>query len=214
MRMARKRILEHAKERAVCLREADAVADREADAAEVSYERALVERCLAGEVTAWEELYRRCHTPLCTAIKWMVVPACRDANLVDEIAARVWYTVVKDDAQLLERFDSQRDLPLTVFFWGLARVEMLQYFRAEQQLRLREGKVVRSSRNYTDGQVDFMLAEFTATLTPSERDFLEDYLLSLSEGRERVDHDELSDASVWQHRHRIRSKLRAFFREG
>jgi len=211
--MTRKRIVKHVKKRAVCSHEADAVADREADAAAVLYERMLVDRCLAGEVAAWEELYNRCHAPLCAAIKLIIAPGYRDANLIDEIAARVWYTVVKDDAKLLEQFDSRRDLRLTVFLWGLARVEIMQYVRAEQQRRAREGKAVRSPRSYTDWQVDTMLGDFIATLTPNERYFMEDCLLSLPEADEDTTRDGLSDTSVWQRRHRIRSKLLAFFRE-
>ena len=51
----------------------------------------LVDRCLLGEVAAWEEIYRQCHDPLCAAIKSLLGPGFHDPNLVDDIAARVWY---------------------------------------------------------------------------------------------------------------------------
>ena len=63
-------------------------------------DRKLVDRCLAGEVAAWEEFYAQCHDPLCTAIRIILGRSHGDANLVDEIAARVWYALVADDGAL------------------------------------------------------------------------------------------------------------------
>ena len=57
-----------------------------------------------------------------------------------------------------------------------------------------------------------MLNEFTATLTPGEQRFVEEYLL-VSSPEDDADHGDLSDANIWQRRHRIRAKLRAFFSE-
>jgi len=176
-------------------------------------DRRLVERCLAGDVTAWEELYRQCHGPLCAAIKSLIVPD-RDPNLIDEIAACVWYALVKNDGEMLERFDPRRDLRLTSFLRGLARIEIMQYFRAEQRRRIREAAAGRLPRNVaplSNCQVNALLNEFTATLTIGEQQFLEEYLLSPTQEEDTA---ECSIANVWQRRRRIRMKLLAFLHDG
>jgi hypothetical protein len=182
----------------------------------VAADRLLVDRCLAGDVAAWEQLYRQCHTPLCGVIKSLVRPSGHDANLIDEIAAHVWYALVRNDGELLDRFVSGWNVPLTGFFAGLARIEMLHYFRAERRHHAREartGRKCRGSMPLSDWQVDAMLDDFAATLTASEQLFLEKYLLSSDLEAAAADDSDISDASVWQHRHRIRSKLRAFFQD-
>ncbi len=75
------------------------------DAAEafLQADRQLVDRCLAGEVAAWEEFYAQCHKPLGTAIRIMLGRP-HDPNLVAEIAARVWYALVAKDGELLARY--------------------------------------------------------------------------------------------------------------
>jgi hypothetical protein len=184
-------------------------------------DRAMVDRCLLGEVDAWEELYRQCHDPLCASIAAMLGNGFHDPNLVDDIAARVWYALVKNDGDLLDRFDPCRDLRLGVFFRGLARVELMQYFRAEQRRIQRErkaGKQPRLIATMNEWQVGVLLKEFMTTLTPGEKRFMDEYLLSLpAEGDDKEDKEEvecLSDANIWQRRHRIREKLLKFFGNG
>ena len=109
-------------------------------------DRALIDRCIAGEVAAWEDIYRQCHDPLCGSIKALLGPGFHDPNLVDDIAARVWYALVKNDGELLDRFDPCRDLRLGVFFRGLARVELMQHFRAERRRITREAEVGQKPR--------------------------------------------------------------------
>ena len=46
-------------------------------------------------------LYAQCHEPLLLSIRIMLGPRNTDANLVDEIAARVWYALVANDGELL-----------------------------------------------------------------------------------------------------------------
>lgn len=179
-------------------------------------DRLLVDRCLTGEVAAWEELYCRYHVFLCDSIKSLLRLGSRDANLIDEIAARVWYLLIKNDGDLLDRFDPEWGLRLASFLRGLARIEMMQYFRADRRRQARETEASRRSRispRISDGQFRAMLQEFLATLTPGEQRFLEDYLLlspSVASDRESP---ELSDANIWQRRHRIRVRLLAFFRD-
>ncbi len=183
--------------------EADSVADARDD-------RRLAERCLSGEVSAWEEFYGRFHGPLCTAISGMLGPGGSDLSRVDEIAARVWYALVRNDGELLNRFDPARHARLGAFLRGLARIEIMQYFRAEYRRRTQEAAclALESGRSTTsDWQVTAMIEDFATTLTAGEQEFLEEHLLGQSEDGE----SELSRANIWQRCSRIRSKLRAFF---
>ncbi len=193
----------------------DAVAVQENDGAGAHADRLLVDRCLGGDVAGWEELYNQCHFPLCASIKSLLGPGYRDLNLIDEIAARVWYALVRNDGELLDRFDPCQDLRLGTFLRGVARIEIMQYVRAERRRRQREAEAGRRPRRdvrLNDWQLDVMLNEFTATLTPGEQRFVEEYLL-VSSPEDDADHGDLSDANIWQRRHRIRAKLRAFFSE-
>ena len=124
---------------------------------------------------------------------------------------------MKNDGELLDRFDPCRDLRLGVFFRGLARVELMQYFRAERRRLSREAEVgqkPRGNATLNEWQVSVILDEFSATLTPGEQQFMEEYLLSLHEEGEDAEASGLTDANIWQRRHRIRSKLLKFFRKG
>src|SRR5271165_2360258 len=105
---------------------------------DVQHDRQLAERCLAGEVAAWEEFYGRFHGPLCAAVSGMLGPGGSDLSRVDEIAARVWYALVRNDGELLNRFDPARHARLGAFLRGLARIEVMQYFRAEYRRRAQE----------------------------------------------------------------------------
>jgi len=172
-------------------------------------DRELVKRCLAGEVAAWEEFYGEHHAPLCAAIRGMLGPGGFDLNRVDEIAARVWYELVRNDGELLDRFDPARDTRLGAFLRGLARMEIMKYFRTERRRRTRE--TASPSRDHgvsveSDWQVAAMIDDFAKTLSEGEQEFLAEHLLGEPEGSRK-----LSEASVWQRCHRIREKLKAFF---
>jgi hypothetical protein len=186
--------------------EVDLAGDAEAD-------RLLAKRCLAGEVTAWEELYGRFHGPLCTAIGGMLGAGASDLSRVDEIAARVWYALVRNDGELLNRFDPARHTRLIGFLRGLARIELMQYFRAEHRRRTQEAACPcreSGASAASDWQVTAMIEDFATTLTVREQEFLEEHLLGQPEG----DEPELSEATIWQRCHRIRAKLKAFFGYG
>ena len=183
---------------------ADAEGDAESD-------RRLAKRCLEGEVAAWEELYGHFHEPLCRAIRGMLGGGGSDLSRVDEIAARVWYALVREDGELLKRFDPARHTRLGGFLRGLARIEIMQYYRAEYRRRAQEtaccvGRAGRESVA-SDWQVSAMIDDFATTLTPGEQEFLEEHLL----GEDETDRQRWSDATIWQRCHRIREKLKAFF---
>jgi hypothetical protein len=71
----------------------------------VAEDRLLVDRCVAGEVAAWSSLYSHSHDSLLAGIRAFLGRGGQDANLIDEIAARVWYALVKDNFELLDKFD-------------------------------------------------------------------------------------------------------------
>ena len=193
------------------------VGESGADAAGSQADRLLVGRCLAGEPAAWEEIYGQYHAPLCALIRSQMSPDCCDPNVIDEIAARVWYDLVKDDGRLLARFDPCRDVRLGAFLRGLARIEILRYRRGEHRRCDGEAKVRANHRQHaplSEYQVDALLNDFVATLTPNERLFLQDYALFPSVEGTNTDSTEPSDSSKWQRCHRIRLKLRAFFAGG
>jgi DNA-directed RNA polymerase specialized sigma24 family protein len=175
----------------------------------------LIDGCLDGDERAWAELYRRFHPRLIETIGFLLGQEAQRLQLVDEIAARVWYALVRDDAKLLARFDAGRSGRLDAFMMGLARIEIMRYLRAERRRRSHEvagGRRILEEHRISDFQVGSLMEEFAATLTPGEREFMEKFLIA-NIGPEDVELDELPPTSVWQRRHRIRFKLGEFFRD-
>ncbi len=174
----------------------------------------LVDRCSAGEVAAWDELYGRYHASLWASIKLLLGPRSCDSNVIDEIAARVWYALVENDGRLLERFDPSRGVRLSTYFRGLARIHTLLYFRDEHRRRARENQAGhRRHRNVPVSELPdgVMLSDFADTLTAEERRFLEEHLVSSDGECADADDRQHADTSIWQHRHRLLGKLKDFF---
>jgi DNA-directed RNA polymerase specialized sigma24 family protein len=172
-------------------------------------DRQLVDRCLSGESKAWEDLYFEFHDRLLASIKSMLGPARADPNLVDEIAARVWYAVVANDAQLLARFQPQRGCRLSTFLAAIARGQAVAIFRSEKRRRGRELVASRLERQSPEESLETMLGqieEFLKTLTPREREFCAEILLDLTDAPE----GDYSPTNAWQLRSRIHGKLRRF----
>jgi hypothetical protein len=185
---------------------ADSLAGARADAQ-------LAKRCLAGDVAAWEQLYAQCHEPLQLSIKIMLGQQSNDANLVDEIAARVWYALVANDGELLARYDFERGARLITFLRALAKDQSAQHFREEVRRRNRELSALRERQRHEKnlGQPGNSLSEFLGTLTPHERVFCSDYLLAEPSGPAK---EPCSATSVWQLSHRIYRKLLRFLDAG
>jgi len=175
----------------------------------------LINRCLDGEEKAWEQLYGQFHPRLVEAIKFLLGTEGQKVHLVDEIAARVWYAILRDDAKLLARFDVSRNCRLDAFLMGIARMEILRYFRSERRRQAHEmvgGRRLRDRQPTSDAQMAAMLDEFLDTLTEGEREFMDDYLVSLPpEDDSEEDGQDMTDSNIWQRRHRIRSKMTEFF---
>lgn len=176
-------------------------------------EAALIARCLKGEEAAWKEFYDT-HTPdFRRLVRYFLAKDRRTADTVDEIVARVWYALLRDDARLLHRcLDCQRKCP-RCFLAGVVRMEVRKYVRSEMD-RARHGeRFAQCCRGCgasppSNLEVAALLNEFATTLNAKELDFLESYLLGHPGGGCR-----LSDANVWQRRHRLRVKLKQFLQE-
>ena len=176
-------------------------------------DRRLVQRCVAGEVAAWEELYTQCHLPLLATINAMLGHGKSDPNVVDEIAARVWYALAANDGELLSRYDPQRGARLTTFFRIVAKDETSRYFRTERRRREREAVALRERKQGLTADITppaASLGEFLATLTPHERGFCGDYLLSAPAGSGVQRQSSLSPTTIWQLTRRIHRKLMKF----
>jgi len=176
-------------------------------------DRALIERCLSGERAAWTKLYDQCHAPLVQAVRAQLGRNAVHHDVVEEIAARVWFAVIDRDGQLLNRFDGQRGCRLSTFLAGLAKNEISRHYRTERRRNVRETEVCRSrSKVMADSHLDSRVglgaavSSFLATLTSSERDYCQEYLLNIDEESRQV----YSDANRWQLNHRVRLKLGSF----
>ncbi len=173
-------------------------------------EAALLARCLAGEAAAWKEFYD-IHTPdFCRLVRYFLAQDRRNAETIDEIVARVWYALVRDDARLLRRcVQCQRECP-RCFLAGVVRMEVRKYVRSETD-RARHGERFAqccpgcAASPPANREVAALLNEFATTLNARELDFLESYLLSQPDAG-----GGLSDANVWQRRRRLRVKLTRF----
>jgi len=76
----------------------------------------LVRSAALGEASAWSVLYTRFHERLCGRFgPFLAGMVPTGASQVDEIAARVWYSMVKTDFALLKRFDVARGCRFTTF---------------------------------------------------------------------------------------------------
>jgi DNA-directed RNA polymerase specialized sigma24 family protein len=169
-----------------------------------------VDRCLAGETTAWSELYQMCHPKLLTAVRTLLGSAGQDFSLVDEIAARVWYGLVKDGGSLLSRFDDGRGCRLTTFVSSIAKREIKQLLRSEKRRMSRERKASRSEIQrempLSALTADFQ-EQFLDKLTRSERTYFDSVLVAPA----GADEDRAySPDNRWQLQHRVRKKLEAF----
>jgi DNA-directed RNA polymerase specialized sigma24 family protein len=166
----------------------------------------LVEDCLSQNPAAWSQLYEACHAPLVSAICSVLRNATTDDNVVDEIAARVWYALVRDQAQLLSRFDVTRGCRLNTFLSAIAKNEARQFFRSERRRRHREKIASRSELEPSSQFTDAFATDhnFLNTLTPGERGYYESVLMNNGHGETE---GRYSAENSWQLRHRLRKKL-------
>lgn len=169
-----------------------------------------MDRCLAGETAAWSELYHTCHPKLLSVIRSLLGVAGQDFNLVDEVGARVWYSLVKDGAALFARFDAQRGCRLATFVASIARREIKQLMRAERR-RLQREKNASRSEAQSEPALDMLNADFQEhflqKLTRSERTYFDNVLVPSEPDASRADY---TPDNRWQLQHRVRKKLERY----
>jgi len=134
---------------------------------------------------------------------------------VEEIAARVWHSVVAQGYRLLDKFDAKRGCRLITFVASLADKEILRFYRAERRMRSRNliaGKSLTTNGRTSPRDLMAELQEFLETLTGREREFCEHYLLSRTNGQPTNGQatNGLTNANLWQLRHRVLNKLNVY----
>jgi len=172
----------------------------------VLQDRALVDRCLTGDPVAWSQMYNRFQGTLLASIRAFLGKAGRDFHLIDEVSARVWYALVRDDFHLLAKFDAERNCRFSTFLSVLAKSETRELLRSERRRRIRE---LVASRPEMDAAEKSVLSddEFVATLSSAERVFYSEVLLSTTGTAQE---DQYTQNNLWQLRHRVRRKLEQF----
>ena len=153
-------------------------------------------------------MYDRFHSSLLTSIRAFLGRAGHDTHLVEEISARVWYSLVRNDFELLARFDPARGCRLSTFLSVLGKSEARLLLRSERRRKTRECIASRPEIEQGDATCGGTLADddFLATLSPRERAFYFDILVA----SRAVDESTYSRQNQWQLRHRVRKKLEQF----
>jgi len=175
----------------------------------------LIERCLAGDVSAWSDIYREFHESLLVSIRRYLNRAGQDANLVEEIAARVWYSLIKNSFELLAKFDVSRGCRLSTYLSVVAKNETRVLFRSERRRRSREqlaSKPDVSDQGLIETHQLVTDEEFLMTLSQAEKAYFLDVLVATPTDREAAEQN-YSTENNWQLRHRIRKKLEQYISE-
>lgn len=182
----------------------------------VLQERELIDRCAEGAAQAWSELYLRFHSRLLKTIEMTITPARNDLELVEEIAARVWYALVRDECRLLKAFDPERGASFATYLSIVAKSTAFQYFRAERRRRRREF-IVSKSIDIGESDEPMQLLDFAdvflESLSPQERRFYHEHLMARADGQAGAPSDKngtISEPNAWQLRHRVLNKLRTY----
>lgn len=176
-------------------------------------DRKLIDRCLQKDQLAWNELYGQFHNSLILAIRVLLGRNASRFDLVDDIAAKVWYMAIDHEGALLDQFDAQRGCRLSTYLAGIARHEIASHFRSERRRALREmdacrqrSSVSNDSHLQTPIGIGIALREFLSTLSPRENEFCSSHLLATPDESDVT----YSAANRWQLQRRVRVKLWAF----
>jgi hypothetical protein len=169
-------------------------------------DRALIDACLAGSSQAWDELYQVCHDKLLSSIRHHLGPQkSQDLELVDEVSARVWYAMVRNDGALLDRFDPRLGARITTFFAVIAKDLLYRLYRSENRRGRREAIFLEHRADNTPPNLaQVVLDEFREGLTPAEQRFYDTVLMV---GQPNPAEAGYSQANAWQLSSRIYRKL-------
>ena len=175
----------------------------------VAQDRVLVDRCVQGEPAAWSHMYERFHGSLLASIRAFLGKAGQDMHLVDEVSARVWYSLVRNQFELLAKFDPGRGCRLSTFLSVLGKSEARLLLRSERRRKTRECVASRSEVEESEAECGAVLSDddFLATLSPRERAFYLEILVATCASPPDADY---TQQNQWQLRHRVRKKLEQF----
>ncbi|MFO7902496.1 MAG: RNA polymerase sigma factor [Planctomycetota bacterium] len=206
--MARSRRADEAQQNGEAARQSASTAPRSA-----LEEKTLVDKCRDGDDAAWAEMHAKCQDYLVQQIRYALGDRGRDSNLVEEIAARVWFGLVADDAHLLDRFQPYEGNGLEKYLAAIARFEVLRHNRSEFRRRRREQETqvmrVGGSDDQLVREMTLDVNAFLPQLTPREKEFFHYVLMGNDVHELRV-----SAPNAWQLKHRIRKKLLKFLDGG
>ncbi len=177
-------------------------------------DRQLVDDCLTRKPGAWERMYNRAHPALMMAVRKHLGSRAGDQQLVEEIAAQVWYLLIQHDGELLDRFSTDRDRRLSSYLGGLAQNQVRTYDRGEQRRHAREAEATRSHRageTIHESRNPLEMQDFLSTLTDWERQYVAWCMLPPGEKGTARGPFSVTENSDRQLRHRLKTKLKAFF---
>lgn len=176
-------------------------------------ETVIIAKCLTGDGAAWQEFYSRYRKSLLDSIHKQLGVKASNTDLVEEIAARVWYSLVCRDYRRLRAYEKGR-AGFKTYLASLARQQVRLYYREKQRQRRREVPLA-DSDNGCGGCADWPPAatqeEFIATLSRREKQYFEQHLLGNAVETESAS---LSVANRWKLRQRVFDKLKAFLEMG
>ena len=172
----------------------------------VSDEAGLIAKCLQGDNTAWEAMFRANHPRLVLIIKSMIQDKS-GTEQAEEVAAAVWCSLCKEAYSRLRRYDAKAGGFLSYLVW-IARREIWRKRRAEQRRHRRECRVARSEATLDEPDRGLAMEEFLDTLTRREREFCMSGLMNLPE---RTASMQISPTCKWQLRSRVLKKFETHF---
>ena len=172
-----------------------------------SDEARLVARCLQGDNTAWEAMFRANHPRLVHIIKSMIQDKS-GTEQAEEVAAAVWCSLCGEAYSRLRRYDPKAGGFLGYLVW-IARREIWRKRRAEQRRHRRECRAARSEATLDEPDRGLAIEEFLDTLTHREREYCKSGLMNLPAQMAPM---EVSPTYKWQLRCRVLKKFETHFR--
>jgi DNA-directed RNA polymerase specialized sigma24 family protein len=169
----------------------------------------LVRSCLKGEDEAWRQLKAQYEKRLLGSIQARLAPKGRNPELAEEIADRVWDSLLWNDSYLLRMFDASKG-SLAAYLTTLAHYEIGHYARRAQEEKEWSREWARHHAPVVAGEESewpVVLADFMATLSKTEKRLV---LTSLGK---IPDTGEFRGKKKWNTLRRIERKWEAFFRK-
>jgi hypothetical protein len=173
-----------------------------------SAEYALIQRCRAADQAAWSQLHATYHGPLLGAIL-KHLGRKNNLELAEEIAARVWASLVFQNGCRLAAFDPGRG-KLLRFLSTLARQEISHFFRPRSRNGRHEVPLTTDQAAATEVEfpleIESVRDGFVTRLTKAERKFFVEYVL----GPPGTPPANISPQNFRKLKHRVFRKLHQF----